>query len=665
MTDSIESMFSAPDDEVRREAALFLKNNTDSIGQERAIGMLVAALLDTSWRVRKTAVEILIEAFPLDAYFDSLVSLLYNEENAGARNSAIEALVKGGPRCAEKLMVAYGTADADVRKFIIDIAGEIAHKDLIPLLTKALMDSDENVKAAAVEHLGSLKDVVAVDMLIGILGERDMWTAYPAIEALGMIGDLRALPSIVDALQDRILREPALKALGNIGGEEVVKFIVPYLTDRSRAVRQTAFVAIGKVNYSGVSSEVIKTEIEERHGSEAVNAFLDAAASSNHEMRVSALMLLAMLGDSRAIKPMLDLAADFDDEGQILTSLAHIADGIPDVFLRNIDEFADDSYRLRYLVAAMSMSARPEFREKLVEFLVHDDGHVRASAASGLGRIGDPASITPLLEAVHDRYEDVEDVIVDALISLKGGLDPRVVESLMRDVDPGIRKLAIPILMDIGTKDSRDAIAFLLKDPSYIVRKAAIECLADNIDSESEGLLIHSLTDENLEVRSAVAMRLGETRDEKFLEPLILMLSDTEDNVRVSACKALGLQGKALALRHLNAALSDSNGFVVASALEAIARIGDPDGIEMIIAMLDSQDREIRRTAIRSLAGFEAVYKYILPYLMSDDWATRYEAARALRHHLREPGVMEKVQGAHDKEDDHVVREALKELLDV
>lgn len=665
MNDSIESMFNAPDDEVRREATLYLKQNADSIGKDRAIGMLLTALTDSSWRVRKTAVEILIEAFPLDAYFNSLVSLLYNEENAGARNSAIEALVKGGPGCAEKLMDAYKTDDADVRKFIIDIAGEIAHRDMIPLLTKALMDSNENVKAAAVEHLGSLKDAVAVDVLIGILAEHDMWTSYPVIEALGMIGDRKALPHLVAVLSDKILREPALKALGRIGGEEVVKHIVPYLMDKSRPVRRMAFVAIDSIYASAVSADIIRSEIVKCHGSDAGDFFLKIASSDNSDIRLSALMLLAILRDSRAVKPLLDMVEESVDEGLILKSLVYIAKESPDVFLLNAGDAGADPQRLRYMAAAMSEAACPEFREKLVALLGHEDGHVRAMAAKGLGSIGDPASIEPLLSAVHDRYEDVKAAIVDALIALKGGLDSRVVEALVRDHDPGIRKLAIPVLADIGTGDARSSIVFLLKDPSHIVRKAAIEYLADNLDSESEGLLIYSLTDEHAEVRSAVAMRLGETRDMKYLEPLVLLLSDHEDIVRVSACKAMGLMGNAAALSHLSVALQDKNGFVVASALEAISRIGDPDGVELIIAMLDSQDREIRRTAIRSLSGFDIAHKYILPYLKSDDWATRYEAAKALRPYLRDADVMKKIQRAYEKEDDNVVREALKELQDV
>ena len=281
MTDKLESMFNAPDDEVRREAALYLKEHVGSVDTGRAVSMLVRALMDPSWRVRKTSVDILVQAYPVDAYFDSVVSLLYESDNAGARNSAIEVFVKVGPRSAGKLSEAFRTDDADVRKFIIDIAGEIAHRSMIPLLTQALKDKDENVKAAAVEHLGSLKEPLVVDSLISILGEGDLWTSYPAIEALGRIGDTRALPHLVEALSDKLLKEPALRALGSVGGESVVRHIVPYLTDKSRAVRQVAYSSLEMIYEKGVSGDSIRVEIEGCYGDEAGQLLLDTADSGN------------------------------------------------------------------------------------------------------------------------------------------------------------------------------------------------------------------------------------------------------------------------------------------------------------------------------------------------------------------------------------------------
>jgi HEAT repeat protein len=664
MTDNLESMFNAPDDEIRREAALYLRNHAGAVETEKAIGMLVHALMDPSWRVRKTAVDILVEAYSADAYFDSIVSLLYQSDNAGARNSAIEVFVKVGPRSAGKLSEAFRTNDVDVRKFIIDIAGEIAHRSMVPLLTSALKDNDENVKAAAVEHLGSLKEPLVVDALLEILSEGDLWTSYPAIEALGRIGDLKALPYLVDTLSDKMLREPALRALGSLGGEKVVRHIVPYLTDKSRAVRQVAYSSLEEVYEKGVSGDTIRAEIEECHGAEGGELLLDMAASDNKVLRVSALMLLGVMGDTRAIEPLLMAASEGVNEELIVRSLVHIGTREPQALLQQLEQEITDPIVMRVIASALSAIARPEFSSALVGLLKDKDGHVRAIAAMGLGRLEGPVAIPHLLDVIFDKYEDVRRSVVTALVKLNAGLKPEVIQKFIKDGDPEVRKLAVPLLATADRSMADSAIAFLLKDPSYVVRKSAVDYFAENLDDENDTMLLHALTDESPDVRSAVSIRLGETRDTKYLQPLVLLLSDSEDMVRVSACKALGLMGSPEALMPLDSLLDDKNGFVVASSIESIARIGGPDALEMVASMLSSPDNEIRRTAIRSMASLESSSHRIIPYLKSDDWATRYEAAKALASHAGEALVRDSIKRAYEIEPDNVVREALKELFD-
>jgi len=663
MTEKIEDMFNAPDDEVRREAALYLKDHTDAIETGRAIQMLVRALMDSSWRVRKTAVDILVEAYPAESYFDSIISLLYESDNAGARNSAIELFVKIGATAADRLYEAFETNDSDVRKFLIDIAGEISHRKMIPLLTLALKDKDENVKASAVEHLGALKEPRVVDALLNILQEGDLWTSYPAIEALGSIRDRKALPALVEVLSDKMLREPALRALGSLDGEDVVKHIVPYLTDQSRSVRQVAIFSLEKLYENGVSGDAIGAEIERYYGEEAGALLLDAAGSGTEELRLSALMLLGIMRDVRAVRPLLQAAADGVSHELVVRSLVHISRDNLAAILDSVDWARKDPVMTRVLVSSMAEMKRPEFMEPLAQMLKDVDGHVRAEAALGLGNLGDSGAIPLLLEAVYDKYEDVRRAVIVALVKLNAGLEPMVIETFIKDKDPEVRKLAVPLLVSIDTDEARSSMTFMLKDPSHHVRRASVDYFANNLDESNDTMLLHALTDESSDVRSAVAIRLGETRNAKYIKPLVLLLADNEDIVRVSACKALGLMGDAQALKPLSVLLYDKNGFVAASSIESIARIGGPDSVGIIEGMLSSNDNEIRRTTIRALSSFESACESILPYLGSEDWATRFEAVKALSPYIHRESVLNSLRNAYEEENDSVVRDALKEVL--
>lgn len=665
MTENIESMLNAPDDEVRREAALFLQEHIHSFEAGRAIKMLVQALRDPSWRVRKTAADILVQAYPLDLYFDQVLQLLYDPDNAGARNSAIEVFVKVGHSSAEKLFEAFNTDDADVRKFIIDIAGEVAHRSMIPLLMSALKDENENVKASAVEHLGELKEPQVVDSLIEILSEKDLWTSYPAIEALGRISDIRALPHLIESLGDKFLREPAIRALGSLDGEKVVVSIVPYLDDNSRAVRQVAFSSLARVYEKGVSGDYIRNEIETHYGSDVQDLIIESAGSDNEDLRLSALILMGMMGNESAVEPLLAAAYDGVDEELVVRSLVHIGKRTPQTILGRLEIARDDPFAMRILVSTLASMSLPDCREALNGLLKYPDGHVRAMAAEGLGNLGDKESVSYLVEAVYDKYEDVRASVVEALVKLNAGLRPEVLQSFVDDSRPEIRKLAVPLLAGSDKNKALKAISLLLKDPSSVVRRAAVDYFKGGLDEESTSLLLQASADESPDVRSAIAIKLGETRDPGHMGPLEDLLSDDVDMVRVSACKGLGLMGDSGALDSLALLLSDSNGFVVASSIEAISRIGGEGALDIITGMLLSPDSEIRRTAIRALSGFEEAKDSVIKYLDSDDWATRFEVIKVLAPYVHDNVIYEEIRSAYRSEADSVVREAMKEALDV
>jgi len=190
--------------EIRIEAVVKLKGRK----QLSCIPMLLKAMGDVSWRVRKAAVDILFEDYSVEQYIEGLIQLLYIEDNAGARNSAIEALIRLKKKATVFLVDAFKTPNKDVRKFIIDVLGEQMDPRSLQLILDALRDEDENVRATAVEHLGKRGEPSVVNALIEILESGDLWTSYPAADALGRIGNKKAIPHLLAALKNKPLREP-------------------------------------------------------------------------------------------------------------------------------------------------------------------------------------------------------------------------------------------------------------------------------------------------------------------------------------------------------------------------------------------------------------------------------------------------------------------------
>lgn len=644
--------------EIRRQAIEELRSTSD----ESDIPLLLEAMKDSSWRVRKTATEILKAQFETTQYIKGIIALLYIEDNAGARNSAIDLLVSLRRIVVPYLIDAFQTDNHDVRKFIIDVLGEISDKRSLSLMLNALKDEDENVKASAVEHLGKLKEPSVVDALMNILKGDDLWIAYPAADALGKIGDKRAIPPLVEALNNKTLREPALRALATFADPDTLGFIIPLLKEGARSVKEEALRTINEFYKRGVSEETIVSRIREYLGADAFDILLKFAWSNKNDIRMSAILLLGLLKDIKAVQPLLDMSAEEDFRDEIKRALVFIGRAMPDHLIRLIDNL--NIVQRRFLTEVAVETKRSEFLGLFEKFLEDEDGHVRAFAACGLAGIGDSGLVEKILGLLNDPYEDVQEAAVDAAVKLKGSIKLKnLLQSLSSD-DPRIRKNVTLILGKIDAKEAVKEVGFLVKDPDTGVRKAAVVSLSMITAADNLRYLKIALTDEISDIRVTAAYALGMNATKESTDALILLLSDQDESVRVAAIKALGSTADERALEPLVEALSDVNGFVVAAAIEALGRMVNVHARDAIMRMLSSDDDEIKRTAVRSLSHFDGVREKIIPFLSDPDWATRKIAVEILGK-SPDGAVMHMLETLYDEETDPIVKNAIEDVLNV
>ena len=654
----MKKVLSDEDIEIRRKGVLGLRGRSSNA----AIPLLLDAMEDASWRVRKTAAEILVEEHPLDRYVSGLIRLLAVEDNAGARNSAIETLVRLGKSATSFLLDAFETTNRDVRKFIVDIIGEVKDRKALPLLLKALKDDDDNVRASSVEHLGQMGDPSVVDALIEILKSGDLWTAFPAADALGRIGDKKAIPSLIGALTVKALREPVLKGLGHLSAPETLEHIVPFLMDPSRTIQEEAIKTIGIFYHNGVSANFICETISRLSGPELISRLVSHAWSKKADIRVKAILLLGLMQDERALGPLLELYTEESLAEDVKRALVFIGRSKPGSLLSLFE--TDDQYQKRFITEVAVEVASPLYSVVLEKFLSDDDGHVRASAALGLSKLGDMAAVQLVKKLLLDPYEDVQEAAVNALSNLREGIDVEEFIGYLKHRDHAMRRNAALLLGAIGAESSVSALGYALKDEDVSVRQAVIEALSSMKTEESVRYLILGLTDENPHIRASAALSLGSVGGLKTLDALFFLLSDSDAAVKVSAIRALGMRGERQAVKSLAALLDDRNGFVVTTAMESLGTLGGDEARHALMRMLDSQDREIRRTAIRSLSSFEGIEEVMLPFLQDADWATRVAAIEVLGKRPTER-VRTEVEKLFDREEDPVVKRAIKEVFDV
>ncbi len=646
--------------EKSREQLLSLK------GQKDEVPALMEGFKSQSWRVRKTSLEVALERFSPDDIIKPLIELLYIEDNAGARNTAIEALIRLGNRALPYLEDAFNTDNRDVRKFVIDVLGSIGGKETLSVLLKGLKDQDQNVKASAVEYLGRLGEKSVVKELIEIINSNDLWTAYPAIEAVARIGDKESIPYLVESLNRRPLTEPAIRALASFAEPEVLREIVPFLKDTRRSIQEEAIKAIERFYQRGISEEFISNALLSEFGDEAFKLLISHLESKRDDVRTASVFLLGILKDPRSIDPLLELSEDEALENIVKRSLLYISKAHPDILIPYLKKVAPEKRRV--ISETLSELRDNRYYNILMELLHDPDGHVIRNAARGLGFIGDERSVEELFELFSHPYPDVQIAAVEALVNLKEFIKKEdVIERLGSDSER-VRKNAAILAGRILSSDVIEKLGFLLKDPSESVRIAATLAICWICKKEeTPECLKHlkvALNDESPQIRVKAVSNLEGLSSSNAFEMAMVMTSDINEHVRAAAARILGTFRTEKSRKKLIELLKDENGLVITRAIESLSRFNDQQSMEAIAEMINSDDAEIRRTAILSLARFKGAERYIGQFLKDPDWATRLAAVQSLSA-INTKESKELLEEVIDTETDPLVREAIEGALSV
>jgi HEAT repeat protein len=229
--------------------------------------------------------------------------------------------------------------------------------------------------------------------------------------------------------------------------------------------------------------------------------------------------------------------------------------------------------------------------EPLLRALSDPGSNIRYSAAAALGRLGDARAVEPLLHALSDPDEDVRSSAADAL-GLLG--DARAVEPLLHalsDPDGRVRSSAADALGKLG-EPAVEPLIRVLSDPRGYIRSSTADALG-KLGEPAVEPLIRVLSDPRGYIRSSAAEALRKLGDARAVEPLIRALSDPDKDVRSRAADALAQLGDARAVEPLLHALSDPDRNVRSGTVAALGRLGDARAVERLTDLLSDTSGDI------------------------------------------------------------------------
>jgi len=163
------------------------------------------------WQERQAYITMLT-AYPIVEYRAELEQGIRNDDDADIRNAAMEVYRVLGSRGFPSLEALLQDSNHEVRLFAVNILCSIADCETFPLLAEAINDADVNVRVAAAEALGKIRDERAVAVLENVIDD-EPWVAMAAIDSLGHIGGDDALRILYRCLEIPDYQEFATTAI--------------------------------------------------------------------------------------------------------------------------------------------------------------------------------------------------------------------------------------------------------------------------------------------------------------------------------------------------------------------------------------------------------------------------------------------------------------------
>ena len=455
---------------------------------------------------------------------------------------------------------------------------------------------------------------------------------------------LPPMPDLLELLRDsdaRVRRRSAI-ALGRVGLPEAVAPLVGALSDSNPAVRQMVAFALGVLG-DAAAGDVLLTSLGDPdplvrgRAAEALGRLGVREAAEPIGQMVGELVPAAVALDPDDMTyPQAPPIEAFRLGIMALTRLAAyepLASAVLD---------ANNLPMVRWWPVAWALQrlGDPRAAAALADLASGSGSYRIAFAASGLGRLGEPAAAELLLPLLDPSRYDSQVMI--AAVRALGDLDhaqaaPAMMQFIRSpDLGPLVLLEVVRALGRLQVSESIDLFLDLLSHPWATLRRAALRALG-GLDSQTFLLVLSGFdTDPHWSVRAAMAEVLGAMNPDFAVPRVQAMLADDDRRVRPAVLAALGTLrapgAAATALQQLQS--EDPVTRMAAARLTGLLR--PAGGAEALTRAYETsqggQSAGLRRAVVEAIGNYggTAAAALLTVALEDEDWAVRVWAATRL-----------------------------------
>lgn len=580
---------------------------------------LLSVLGDSSWRVRRVAVEGLAHREESSIAASLVRSLREEHRNPSVLNSVLQVLAHTHVDILPALIQCLQDADVDLRIYAALALGEHHDQRAIPALLDALEDTDTNVRYHAIDALGHLQAAEAVDALLGIAESRDFCLSFAALDTLKRIGAPILASRLVPLLEDDLLCSAAAECLGQLGDSSVVQPLVRLLNQSDAAPVGVIAVAIANLyeRYDTTYSEgrYIADLVREAIAPTGTQNLLNALPTANADELRALVLLLGHLEGADVERALTQLLSQATVRPVVVEALVRSGKRVTDLLIQQLE--AEDLAIRQAAVVVLGRIGDTRAGPALTRLLTTDP-ELTIAIASAIAQIGDTSAFDALLSIIGHPDAAVRQAVIAALNSLGHPDMPARLVTLLQDTNPLVRESAVKIAGYFAFDECTALLLQRCQDTDENVRRAAIEVIPYLENALVLPAIIQALEDASPKVRTSAVKALGQIDSTSAFPYLIDALNDSDAWVRYYAARAIGWHSYPEAIQALEQVVrSDCAYHVRAAAIEALGQVGGAHAVCILAPLVEAADTnsDLVRAALTALG--EIGHPNALPPLLS------------------------------------------------
>jgi HEAT repeat protein len=640
----------------------------------KSVEELLLLVADDDQGLKTDAMERLL-SMGFKTLYPALERGVRNDDNADLRNSSMEMLVAFAKDAIPALIKLLKDDNEEVRNFAAVMLGDIGNRSAVGALIRALGDQDPNVSHSAAEALGKIGDRSALFPLIDLLKE-DFWVQYPAIAAIGAMRDYRAVPHLLEFLDNDLLAGPAVDALAEIADPRALYplgRILPGVDDGLAGQVAKAMLTTYRAVTEALS---FKNSLAEYYQPEHLKAVINADGAlklrrllvpgSDKAVLEAAVMLLGWLEDSGAVELFYPLLTDEALIAPVETAIFSIGESVSASLIASLDD-DNDNVRIVALRSLRNFGVM-EHSDRLMELLASKNETLLFEVLDTVKEIPAEKFLPQLLDLLLSGSSQACGKAAEALGRYPLASLKTFLLSISRSSDSAIRKRGALLLCHLQDDDF-STLAPFVHDTDAEVRTIAIKAAGIQKASIAMPQLGAALHDPDIAVREAAVMAIAEFRTPIMVEEILSLLAGSNEPLDYAVVKALGMMAATSAETALIDYLQSGNASrrVEYALLETFGKIGAKSASALIRnRYLSSPDPDVRRLAVETLGllGDRNSIEAVEAALSDGHWSVRVAAVHVLAN-LGGIGEIPLLLAAMKDADPMVRKHAIQALGDI